>query len=184
MQMAKDNLLLCLLYDYSKLWKKSDLIFWIFQKNNHRDKKPFQVLLAFCGRSLRIIQIRAELIVSPVLISVPLEGGRWDCHGFTAQDGRLSQMGWHVLHVCDHGRVWQGNRGMKEWTNRNRREFSNQYKSALTGESSQISLVSAHKAGKPPGESNIKMYEFIHNYASTVFTDTIHTPLCYNPGAS
>lgn len=28
------------------------------------------------------------------------------------------------------------------------------------------------------------MYEFIHNYASTVFTDTIHTPLCYNPGAS
>lgn len=58
---------------------------------------------------------------SPMFISVPLEGGWWDCHGFTAQDGCLTQMGWHVLHVCDHGRVWQGNRG-KGKKGQNRRE--------------------------------------------------------------
>ena len=49
--------------------------------------------------------------ISPVVISVPLEGGRRDGHGFATQDGRLAQMGRHVLHVRDHGRVWQGKPG-------------------------------------------------------------------------
>lgn len=31
-----------------------------------------------------------------------------------------------------------------------------------------------------PGEDRIKMYEYIHNNASTVFTYIINTSLCYN----
>lgn len=44
---------------------------------------------------------------SPVVISVPLEGGGRHRHGFATQDGRLAQMRRHVLHVGDHGRVWR-----------------------------------------------------------------------------
>lgn len=53
------------------------------------------------------------LVVSPVVISVPLEGSWWDCHRFAAQDGCLTQMGWHVFHVCDHGRVCQKKKNNK-----------------------------------------------------------------------
>lgn len=47
------------------------------------------------------------MVISPVVISVPLKGGRWDRHCITAQHSGLPQMGWHVLHVCDHGGIWQ-----------------------------------------------------------------------------
>lgn len=46
-------------------------------------------------------------VVLPVVVSVPLEGSRRHRHRFAAQDGRLAQMGRHVLHVRDHGRVWK-----------------------------------------------------------------------------
>lgn len=51
-----------------------------------------------------------SVMLLPVVISVPLKGSRWYRHRFAAQDGRLAQMGWHVLHVCDHGRVCGGKR--------------------------------------------------------------------------
>lgn len=66
-----------------------------------------------------------------MVVFVPLEGGWRDRHGFAAQDGRLPQMGRHVLHVGDHGRVWHRK-------TREERASIHQYTCAFTEMSSQV----------------------------------------------
>ena len=85
-------------------------------------------------------------------------------------------MSQHVLHVCDHRRVWQEKPG-DERTDKQKEGIEQLVKNLP----SLVSPVgSVHKVGKPPGGNRIKMYEFMHTNGSTVFPYTMNTSLCYN----